>query len=112
MQRVGPVGDLAEVAAACVVLGLEVALQHEPAVAHDHHAMQVPGALVGDELVEPRLEVRGEAGIGGGMGARSGAAAESGLVGCAMRMAPAPNSIWRRLRFGMGSTCAVLAFSL
>ena len=72
VQRLGLVGDLAEVAAARVVLGLEVALQHQPAVAHDHHAVQVPGALVGDELVEPRLEVRGEAGIGGGDGGEVG----------------------------------------
>ena len=80
--------DLAEVAAARVVLGLEIALQHQPAVAHDDDAVQVPGALVGDELVEPRLEIGREAGVDGAMGARSGAAAESGAIGCAMRVAP------------------------
>ena len=68
MQRLRIEGNLAEVAATGVVLGLEIALQHQPAVAHDHHAVQAPGALVGDELVEPRREVRREAGLGGGDG--------------------------------------------
>ena len=47
--------------AACPILALEIALQNKTAVARQHHAVQVPCALVRDQLVQPRFQIRDEA---------------------------------------------------
>jgi hypothetical protein len=58
-----PERDLAQWAAARVVIALEIPLEHQTPVAHDHDTMEIPNALLRDGLVQPCLEIGCEAGF-------------------------------------------------
>ena len=52
MQGIGRERDLTQWAASGVVVSLEIALEHQPALTHDDDAMEIPNALLRDCLVQ------------------------------------------------------------
>ncbi len=78
MKRVRLERNHSQRPAARVVLSVKIALQRQPSVAHDDDAVKIPDALLGNGLVEPRLQIVGEAGFS----RRRGAPVERGSRTC------------------------------
>ena len=57
VQGVGPELHDAQPLAPVVVIGFEITFQHDVSAAHDQNAMQAPGALLHNELIEARLDI-------------------------------------------------------
>ena len=62
MERLRPEGNAADIAAAGIVVTVEIALQHELAAPQHDQAVKVPGMPIRDGPVEPGFEIGGKTG--------------------------------------------------